>query len=239
MKRYRSLALLVLTFAWFTACSGESTSAASPSDRQMEEIINNLLLRWTNRIITGDVIVTTGDNDWDKKEISSEEFKEVTAWAEVGLIKLTAEDVLSDAKQFSWKDWMDRTQSGQIKRIKVTPTEKGLEFQKESDLKEPPDPRFLYARFFTTTVEEIVESKEVKKDVDLYRVVKGSFRTQWNDVGKQVFSARGLPSLEQTKFIGLLKYDPFKKEWAWIASDSAPVDGNFHSNNVERYLARL
>lgn len=205
-----------------------SADTLSPSDSEVRRILDRHFNKLGYHVILiGDAAVTTGANNFDRKEISADEFKEVVAWSQAGLIDLARDDVLSNSERFK----------GHLKRIKVTPTAKGLQFQKDSNIREPLDPKFLYARFITLTASDIIENREVKKNVDSYRVVKGTYKIHWNEVSTKVYSALGWPMTAEWKFIILLKYDPFKKEWDLVAWDSTPAGGQFQSSLVERYLA--
>jgi hypothetical protein len=199
----------------------------SPSDSEVQRILDKLYNKSYHRILVGDAAVTAGANNIDRKEISADEFKGVVAWSQAGLIDLVMDDVLSNSERLK----------SHLKRIKVTPTAKGVQFQRDSNIREPLDPKFLYARFYTIMVSDIIENREVKKNVELYRVVKGTQKIRFNEVGEKVYSIAGLPMISQQNFIFLLKRDPFKNEWDVVSADYAEASGHFKSNNVEQYLA--
>jgi hypothetical protein len=224
-----AVAVLVLV----NACSGSGGLSNSAAQKILDEA-------WGDQyhyILLGNVAVVADRDDIDHNRISSIEFKAVQAWAKAGLIDLKVRDVTVEnfgvTNQFG-----ELILNGVLKLIEVTPTQEGAALQASSELKVPLDSRFLYARLYRTAVSGIVENQEIKKDAELYRVVKGTVSTTWNAAGAKVYAAWGQDMPPQQRFIALLKFDPFEKAWKLSTYDAANGDGKFDSDNVGAALGK-
>lgn len=228
---------VVLMVVLVSACT--RSQSASPSDSGVASVLEGLWNERNHRILVGEMHVVDGPNDFEKARISPREFKEVEAWAKLRLVTLEADDILSENKQFSWGDWLARVGEGKMKKIKVVPTELGLKTQAEGGFSAEvlADKRLLNARFYRVSVKTIAENKELEKDVDRFRVVKGVMETSWTDVGRKLYETAGFPMIRSKKFICLLKWDSFSKRWLQVALDTAQPDSQFSTTNVEKALA--
>ena len=218
---FARLGLIGLAVVALAACGGGDRS---PSNGDVKKIVESELQRTAVRkILTGDQVVTNGESAFDKREISAEEFREVEAWERLGLIKLTASDVT----------WQNRgaLPATATKKITVTPTEEGAKLSKAAKV-DKPEEQFLYGRFYTPKVKSVIENREVKKDVDLYRVVKGTVENRYSDLGERFADIHGDKIVKAVKVVVLLKYDSFNKGWKLVTLDVAEPDKDFQTNRV-------
>lgn len=201
------------------------------SDFTAQEILNE---KWGDQyhfLLLGNAKVVADSDDIANRRISESEFQWVLAWAQVGLVDLEVQDVNVD--NFGRGErFMELVFDRVLKLIEVTPTEDGRALQASSELKIPLESKFLYARFNRTSVDEIVENQELKKDTDLFRVVKGTASTTWSAEGEKIYAARGEAMPQQRRFVALFKFDPFDNAWKLFTHDVSDGDGKFSSDYV-------
>ncbi len=188
----------------------------------------------------GESEITGGTTDWDKRQVSKEEFQEMATWAEAGWVTIAASDGDDGAQDPGWIDSAAQKHPDDLKRVLVVPTQKGLQMQAASTLPTDGDSRLLYISFRTNKVESIAENREICSSVDRIRVVKVQGRTELTEAGKFVYSRiKGDPLLPRWKAIYVFAFDAFDRSWKFQAADSADVDKEFTTFEVRGYLRRI
>lgn len=237
---------LMLTLCMIiAACNGTETSF---SDGEAKKVINAEIKSWGLELIPLGEVTLVNTDSLGEGEISEAEFKDVEAWSNAGLVTITGRGVLGNSRPFSWEDWFARNQ-GQLKRLTITPTSKGLALQSSTELPAKADGRFshadqrfgefLHGRLFSCRIESIVENRELQRASGLYRLIKAVMTTEWTDVGLEVQTAAGLPLWERRKVAVLLLHDPFNKRWNSVTWDMANLeDTYFATANVDKHLQR-
>jgi len=100
--------VLVALLATASTLGCHNTSSGSASTESPRRLVNRLwaISYEVREIPLGDVTVSRNGRDFGRQQISLQDFKEVEAWAKLGLISLKSEDVLSENKAFNWEDWI-------------------------------------------------------------------------------------------------------------------------------------
>jgi hypothetical protein len=97
---------------------------------------------------------------------------------------------------------------------------------------------YLYGRYYSFAVGEIIENQEVKEEnVNRFRTVKATLKTTWTELGTVVCKARNLPKRDAANLVALFQYDQFKKVWQLVASDITADDKPVKTEHVSSYLA--
>ena len=63
-----------------------------------------------------------------------------------------------------------------------------------------------------------------------------TYTAKWTAEYQHAMEILSQPLSENRKVMVLFKYDPFKAEWTQVAYDVADLDGDFTTNNVEKYM---
>lgn len=228
MRKILIIAVAAAALTGLGACGG---GGKSMSDGDARKVLGRELNEGAVRkIMIGDSVVTNGANDFAKREMSAEEFKEVQAWSQLGLVTVQSTDI-------TYANRGNLPYSVQ-KTVKVTPTEAGLKLSKQAKVEKPEADKFLYGRFYDPKVKSVIENREVKKDVNLYRVVKGTVENRYSALGERFNLITGAKGVPEVKVVALLKYDSFDKDWELAALDAAEPDKEFGSNRVASALGQ-
>jgi hypothetical protein len=205
---------------------------------------------WT---LLGDQTVVSGDTNANQKTISIAEYHADIELARAALIAVRVKKDLVHGR-FSWGNWLGLSQGARY-LINVVPTADGNRETAKTDVPVR-KPGFAYFQFVDLSVEDIVESEYVKKNIDRFRVVKGRGTIGCTELGKRVASAnKSEPILMSAttfwwntfkfpcndapiKFIALLKFDSFDRKWKLVAWDLARAQEDFTSHSVTEYLAK-
>ncbi len=186
----------------------------------------------------GDLLVVEGDGIFfGGEEVSLGYFREeLQKWEKAGLLSITAEDVLSSNKRFSWNDWFARTQRGELKRVHVEATAKGRELTTVSEIA----PQILQGRCYRQVLEEIVTDDETEVRTERYRVIQARVRHVPEELGELLAAVDEDPWIRgDFKVRLLLRWDPFTKQWLYTdrtrrivgGSDIAPLSEDFRTEN--------
>jgi hypothetical protein len=216
-------------------------SAAELSDSDAKKLLEKL---WN----PSPVYTTLGSLDVKSQDIetSASPYGWLQANAKVGLITIQEDQCLKEWKAGPGKKirefsqvcqayYMQQHDSGVVGKIIVQKTPKGEELAQKSGLQQQKDSLVMNQGVFT--VDKIVKNEAQKKGVDEYRIVMCTYKAQWTPEYKQVRAILGNSLSEDWKAIILLKFDPFKSEWVWIASDVVNKDAEFTTNNVSKKLS--
>ena len=87
-------------------------------------------------------------------------------------------------------------------------------------------------------VTHLGRNEELRKGVDVYRVVMAVFDMKWTPEILVHSRLRGDPVAEERKLIALLKHDPFQSKWEMVTYDVANLDEEFKTNKVTTELER-
>jgi len=169
-----------------TNCSKEEKADDLPSKSTIHSIIPEGI--GIHYILLGSQVVHSGSNDLENKKISMEEFKEVEAWNQVGLIGLQSEDLPGASSSFTGFAGT-KLPGAQLKRINVELTDKGRQMDAKTQVPNRTN-GLAYGLFVSLKVNEIVSRELHTKAGSNYCVVHAIVRDELTDIGEQVYRAR-------------------------------------------------
>ena len=133
--------------------------------------------------------------------------------------------------------WMDADKKWQ--EAHVTLTRKGEALRKQWPRGDFGDNIFCI-KWGTGRVTHVGRNEEVRKGLDVFRVVMGVAQIKWTPEQQLLNDLRpdSHPLSEQRKVIALFKHDPFQSKWEMVTYDVANLDEEFKTNKVTTELER-
>jgi hypothetical protein len=174
-------------------------------------------------------------NDFEKRELTETTFRHIENWEKQGIIKIDKQDLgEKQSKDFSWKDFMETTERGTVKRINISPTKKGLDLERNSRFAK--EEGFILLRDGVYKVTKVVRNEAQKKGVDDLRIVMITYDVSWLPEYKSINAMEGRPLSDKRKAMILLKYDAFQSKWIFVTSDIANASDEFKTFKVNNAL---
>jgi hypothetical protein len=220
----------------FTALTAHGSPVFSDADAK------RFFDRWLNEgctkaVALGAVILQVGERDLNYPEEIRERYPTpdfmhtsahitsyMYAMEERGIIKIE-------------RLWSDVNQKWQEARVTLTP--KGEVLRKRWAQGDAGDNQFCI-KWGTGRFTHIGRNEEVRKGLDVFRVVMGASQIKWTPELRLLNELRAdsPPLSEQRKLIALLKHDPFQSKWEMVTYDVANLDEEFKTNKVTTELER-
>ena len=229
---FRASILLVTLFL-----SSGCNNGASKQRRQIEDAMRQAFSSTDLRaVLTGPQVVTTESTDYNKKQISQEDFLVAKAWSEAGLVDIKEEDVLSNDKDFSFNDFFARTQNGHLKRLIVTPTDLGKRLSNEANPNSS-QPYLTWALLGQFKFARLISYDFKDIGANHYCIANGLATRTSTAAGEKIYKALKQPDATY-KIIALFKHDPFADKWTCVASDSTTDGKSFVTDDVNEALSK-
>lgn len=220
-----------------TACSDREGSFSNTEAKTTLEALWNEpdVGLWLGDVKFMDDNLLGSDRQWSSGETLLLDLPFYKAFASRGVITMADERDLSD-RFTDWNDWFQLTQSGVRRTATVSISDHG---RPNGEIRMVGNHEKLLLKGSRTRIEEIVANDSVVLGADRYRVVMGTHTHEIPADLRDAFAQVRGDSSRVGRFKVLLKYDPFNKAWSAIARDVANRHEDFHTANVDRFIARL
>ena len=241
-SKWPTYAFIAIAFFLSATAYARTTSAPSLSDRNAAALIESWFAGsgWTESLPVGVMIVARGTSPcagsgFSRGRISESEYKNVLAWAAVGLIKLSVTDIgvnrISPTRAIN-----AGCAPHAVKRIVVTPTAAGVALDRHTPVMGVRDARVLYARTYTAEVSKVVDNYELRQNTDIYRIVKCLVRFHYSSIGRALARVQFGRELDSQRQIVLVKFDSFGRRWNLVTSDASATTSEFKTQKVADFL---
>jgi len=223
--------VVVATFLLLTVADAPPSRAAAPglSDAAALTIMQRI---WdetaTVRIALGTFSVVR-DGFANGQALNEKQFHNALIWAKVGIItvgEVSSSQSFNRGQSFSWGQFLNQTVGGVQRQIVVSPTPLG------SSLNIRHEPNRLIISQGTFRLTRVVGNELIKRGVDDFRVVRVLYDASWSQAYTNFYAISGAPLSSRRKSIILIKFDPFKDTWIWVAGDYANADSEFTTHDV-------
>lgn len=170
-----------------------------------------------------------GETDYAKHVISAEEHNWLEVWSRLGL--LIMQSYVAPAGQ-SFLTGIHRI-------IRLTPTPKAEALHRQGGCSPVGIAGAVVFPMYTPRFGKLVSHEVQTRGANKYLIARLTSSLEWTDVGFQSHQAMKMNTWRNVKVIMLLKYDAFSDKWILAARDVAEANGDFTTNNVDRYLSQL
>jgi hypothetical protein len=111
--------------------------------------------------------------------------------------------------------------------IRVIPTPQGNAASQAATCSYEKNPAFISVQLMHGKVETLISNEEIRRSVDVYRLLKGIYTLTTNELGALIKARRGSPLSPRYKFINLYKFDAFSNTWKFVAEHRKGVGSLF------------
>lgn len=151
--------------------------------------------------------------------INADQYNRYKVWAQVGVIKIASQGPVN----------FQSSVLGVVERITVTPICNATDCEVSGNT--------LKIRRAKFNMDNIIKNEERTVGVHRYRILMGTYSTDWSPASRSFCRISNQCSLaDKGKFMMLLKYDEFSNRWKAVTWDSANIDKDFTTRNVDQQI---
>lgn len=177
----------------------------------------------------GEVRIVRSDANVSKRQATVDDMHAYSVLERQRDIVISSNIDLTAGNRFSWGDFFEMSQNSVVRKINVsiTRTSDGKLACPEFMQKGLGASGVICVDLGHGAVEEVVRSQEFQVGTRKCLLIMGKHHWKWSDAGRRIQEAKGKVAVEEMKFMAIMEYEEFAKEWQLGMVEYAPRTGSF------------